>query len=33
VGSWFMFQNWALKFKPFLLAIFPPLQLVVAVLQ
>src|SRR5262245_50397241 len=33
VGSWPMFQNWALKFKPFLLAMLPPLQLVVAVLQ
>src|ERR1043166_5584106 len=33
VGSAFMFQNCAVKFRPFLLALFPPLQLVVAVLQ
>src|SRR5262249_12621677 len=33
VGSWPMFQNWALKFMPFLLATLPPLQVVVAVLQ
>jgi hypothetical protein len=33
VGSAFMFQNCAVKFRPFLLALLPPLHVVVAVLQ